>query len=162
MFHVKSNLTLDRTVILLRKVDNVNFFCRQHDNINFILGVLSFKHTGLAVRRFLYQAYLWREVLRQLFKGKLTVITYVSARCLAVWSWQRVLVEIDSSFYPSVIRLLVGLAQLVNILLWLVMVGNAAQAPAHLFSKGIFKYLRLDVVFYALLPVKIYQCIAIT
>jgi len=34
----------------------------------------------------LYQAYLCREVLLQLFKGKLTVIAYVSARCLAVRS----------------------------------------------------------------------------
>ena len=160
MFHVKSNLTLDRTVILLRKVDNVNFFCRQHDNINFILGVLSFKHAGLAVRWFLYQAYLWRKVLLQLFIGKLTVIAYVSARCLAARSWQCVLVEIDSSLCSSRIRLLVGLAQSVNLLLWLVMVGNAAQAPAHLFSKGIFEYLLLDVVFYSLLPIEVYQLVA--
>jgi hypothetical protein len=42
------------------------------------------------------------------------------------------------------------------------MVGNAAQAPAHLFSKGIFEYLLLVVVFYSPLPVEIYQFVATT
>ena len=63
MFHVKSNLTLDRTSILLLKVDCVNFFCRQHDNVNFILGVLSFKYADLVGRFDLDQAYLQGEVL---------------------------------------------------------------------------------------------------
>ena len=63
MFHVKSNLALDRTIILLRKVDRVNFFCRQHDNVNFILGVLSLKYADLVGWLDLDQAYLRGEVL---------------------------------------------------------------------------------------------------
>ena len=69
MLREKPDMSYDSTLILLRKVDSVNFYRRQHNNINFILGVLSFKYADLSI---LCNSVERKEILKQMFPvGKL-------------------------------------------------------------------------------------------